>query len=91
MMRAILTASLASAAIGLCAASLSAARAGVAVQQNAISPTQLVQGDCYDGPYYCVRRRACPDRYYYTCWSNPYGYRHCGCRPGFDYYLFRFY
>jgi len=22
---------------------------------------------------------ACPTNYYYSCWPDPYGYRHCGC------------
>jgi len=22
---------------------------------------------------------ACPTNYHYTCWYDPYGYRHCGC------------
>jgi len=22
---------------------------------------------------------ACPVNYHYTCWHDPYGYRHCGC------------
>jgi len=22
---------------------------------------------------------ACPIAYHYTCWIDPYGYKHCGC------------
>jgi hypothetical protein len=22
---------------------------------------------------------ACPTNYHYSCWPDPYGYRHCGC------------
>ena len=22
---------------------------------------------------------ACPAHYHYSCWPDPYGYRHCGC------------
>jgi hypothetical protein len=22
---------------------------------------------------------ACPIAYHYTCWVDPYGYKHCGC------------
>jgi len=90
-MRAILTASLAAAVIGLGAATLLAAPASVAVQLNATPVIRLAQGEYYGGEYYGAYRPACPERYYYACWSDPYGRGRCGCLPGFDYYLFRFY
>ncbi len=43
----------------------------------------------YDDGYH-VHRPACPYRYYYACWSDPYGRPQCGCRPGIGYYLFHF-
>jgi len=88
-MRTVSMASLAAAVIGLCTASPLASSAAVA--QNATRLTQLAQGHDYGGNYYGAYRPACPERYYYTCWLDSYGYRHCGCRPGFAYYLFRFY
>ncbi len=86
MMRAVLTASLAIAAIGLCTASLPAAPAGGAVGRNAAPLTQLAQGDYYGGYTYGFGfgygydyKPACPYNYHYSCWHDPYGYRHCGC------------
>jgi hypothetical protein len=85
-MRAVMTAAFAAAAIGLGATSLSAAPAGGAVVPNATPPTLLVQ-DNYHGSYttgwgwgYGYNFiPACPTNYHYTCWPDPYGYRHCGC------------
>jgi hypothetical protein len=90
-MSALLTALLASAAIGLCTASLSAAPAGTMVQRSFTPHTQLTQSFFYGDRYYGEYRPACPDRYYYTCWFDQHGNRHCGCRPDLAYYLFRFY
>jgi hypothetical protein len=87
-----LTLCLAAAAIGLSTITLPAAPATVSVAHDTVSYTQLVQGYYYygDDAYY-GHRPACPYRYYYACWSDPYGRPHCGCRPGLGYYLFRFY
>jgi hypothetical protein len=68
--------------VGLYTASLSAAPAAAPVQQNATPLTQLAQDYAY--------RPACPYRYYYTCWSDSNGIKHCGCRPGLGFYLFRY-
>ncbi len=83
---------LAAAAIGLSVAALPAAAAAISVAQDAVSYTQRAGYYYYDGDgYYYGHRPASPYRYYYTCWSDPYGRPHCGCRPGIGYYLFRFY
>jgi len=78
------------AAIGLYAADLPAARAADAIARNATAIVRLAQGDGYrrddNGGY----RPVCPYRYYYTCWYDPRGNRHCGCLPGIGYYLFGF-
>ncbi len=86
-MRAILMASLAAVVIGW----WMALTASAAVAQNATPVTQWVQGYDYGDYYPGAYRPACPERYYYACWFDPYGYRHCGCRPGLAFYLFRFY
>jgi hypothetical protein len=83
-MRATLTVALTAAAIGLGATSLSAAPAGA--PPNATPLIQLVQ-DNYHGSYttgwgwgYGYNFiPACPTNYHYSCWPDPYGYRHCGC------------
>jgi hypothetical protein len=55
--------------------------------RNASPLTQLAQ---YDFPpwgawgtygYGFGYRPACPVSYVYSCWADPYGYRHCGCVP----------
>jgi hypothetical protein len=56
--------------------------ADVADQQNAIPLTHLAQNYAY--------HTACPYRYYFTCWSDSVGAKHCGCRPGWGFYLFRY-
>jgi hypothetical protein len=86
IMRAVLTAALTTAVIGLGTTSLSAAPAGRATTPNATPLTQPVQ-DNYHGSYttgwgwgYGYNFiAACPANYYYSCWPDPYGYRHCGC------------
>jgi hypothetical protein len=86
IMRTVLTASLTAAAIGLGATSLAAAPNGIAVMPNATPLTQPVQ-DNYHGSYttgwgwgYGYNFiPACPTNYHYSCWPDPYGYRHCGC------------
>ena len=85
-MRAVLTAALMTAAIGLGTASLSAAPGGRAAMPNATPLRQLVQ-DNYHGSYttgwgwrYGFNfTPACPAHYHYACWPDPYGYHHCGC------------
>jgi hypothetical protein len=86
-MRANLTASLAAAAIGL--GTVLAASAAAA--QDATPRPQVAQSYDYGGHYYDGYRPACPERYYFACWFDDYGLRHCGCRPGLGYYLFRYY
>ena len=78
----------AAAAVGLGTVSLWAAPTGIVVLPSAKPPTQLVQ-DNYD--YYGSYTTgwgwrygfnftpACPAHYHYSCWLDPYGYRHCGC------------
>ncbi len=80
---------LAAAVVGFSTLVLQAAPAAASDDRGAAAYTQLA-GYYYDGGYY-VHRPACPYRYYYACWSDPYGRPHCGCRPGIGYYLFRFY
>jgi hypothetical protein len=84
-MRAILIASLFAFALGFCMAS-----ASMAAELNATPIVRLPQGDDSFGWYYDGYRPACPELYYFTCWADPYGRNHCGCRPGFAYYYFRF-
>jgi hypothetical protein len=86
IMRAALTMSVAAVVIALGTTSPSAAPAGGAAMPNATPLTQLVQ-DNYHGSYttgwgwgYGYNFiPACPTNYHYTCWPDPYGYRHCGC------------
>jgi hypothetical protein len=86
VMRAALTMSVAALAIGLGTTSLSAAPGGGAGMPSAAPMTQLVQ-DNYHGSYttgwgwgYGYNFiPACPTNYHYSCWPDPYGYRHCGC------------
>ena len=85
-----LTGAFGAAAISLCTIVQPAASADMTAQQNATPLIQLAQGYYYGGSYDAYRP-ACPERYYYACWSDPYGYAHCGCRPGIGFYLFRFY
>jgi hypothetical protein len=85
-MRTALTMSVAVVAVGLGTTSLAAAPGGIAAMPNATPPTQLVQ-DNYYGSYttgwgwgYGFNfTPACPAHYHYSCWPDPYGYRHCGC------------
>ncbi len=85
-MRAVMTAAFIAAAIGLGATSLSAAPGGIAAMPNATPLTQPVQ-DNYHGGYttgwgwgYGYNYiPACPTNYHYSCWPDPYGFRHCGC------------
>jgi hypothetical protein len=87
-MRTALTMSVAVVAVGLGTTSLAAAPGGIAAMPNATPPTQLVQ-DNYYGSYttgwgwgYGFNfTPACPAHYHYSCWPDPYGYRHCGCLP----------
>ncbi len=84
------TLSLAAAIIGLSTLAPRAAPVTVMNEHGAVSYTRLA-GDYFYGDGYYVHRPACPYRYYYACWSDPYGRPHCGCRPGIGFYLFRFY
>jgi len=85
-MRTALTMSVAAVAIALGTTSLSAAPAGIAGKPNTTPLMQLVQ-DNYHGSYttgwgwgYGYNFiPACPINYHYSCWPDPYGYRHCGC------------
>lgn len=46
-------------------------------------------GYVYPPPYsynYAYRPPACPYRYHWECWFDPYGRRGCGCRPDFGLY-----
>jgi hypothetical protein len=84
-MRKLLTLPLAALAIGLLTIPQSAAPSG-AMQQNITPLTQLVQDNYYGNYGYGFGWGtgynyipACPTNYHYTCWHDPYGYRHCGC------------
>jgi hypothetical protein len=85
-MRTALTMSIAAAAITLGTTSLAAAPGGFTPRPNATPLTQPVQ-DNYYGSYttgwgwgYGFNfTPACPAHYHYSCWPDPYGYRHCGC------------
>jgi hypothetical protein len=84
-MRPHFTAPLAALAIGLLTMSLPAAP-GSGAQHSATPPTQLVQDNYYGNYGYGFGWGtgynyipACPTNYHYTCWQDPYGYRHCGC------------
>ena len=85
-MRTALTMSVAAVALALGTTSLAAAPGGIAARFNATPLTQLVQ-DNYYGSYttgwgwgYGFNfTPACPAHYHYSCWPDPYGYRHCGC------------
>ena len=85
-MRTVLTMSVAAAAIALGTIPLAAAPVGIASTPNATPLLQLVQSDYY-GSYTTGQgwgygfnfTAACPAHYHYSCWPDPYGYRHCGC------------
>jgi len=85
-MRIALTMSVAAAAFGLGTTLLAAAPGGIAAMPNAAPLTQPVQDDYY-GSYTTGQgwgygfnfTAACPAHYHYSCWFDPYGYRHCGC------------
>ena len=83
------TALLAVIAFGLCIAEPYAANAGAAARQSVTPVVRLAQND-YDENYFGAYRPACPQWYYYTCWDDARGYRHCGCLPGVEYYLLRY-
>jgi len=68
--------------VGVVLAAMVTIGADVADQQSAIPLTHLAQNYAY--------RPACPYRYYFTCWSDSVGAKHCGCRPGLGFYLFRY-
>jgi hypothetical protein len=82
-MRAILIASFAVAVISYCTPPLSAAPAGIAVQQNATPLTHLAQASYWDDYYYGGYRPACPWGYHFYCRTMAYGYRHCACWPDY--------
>jgi hypothetical protein len=74
------------AALGFGSVSGIAAPAGGAAGPNFTPLTHLAQGNYYGGYTYGFGwgtgydyKPACPYNYYYTCWYDPYGYRHCGC------------
>ena len=72
------------------AAALAASLSGMAASASA-APVQLAQGYDYGVRYYWpyydgYRPPACPYRYHWACWSDPYGRQGCGCRPDFGLY-----
>ena len=69
-MRAILIALLAAAAIGLGTTSVPA-------QQPFYGYGGYTSG--WGWTYGFNYLPACPTAYHYTCWVDPYGYKHCGC------------
>jgi hypothetical protein len=85
-MRTALTMSIAAVAIALGTTSLTAAPGGSAARPNAAPILQLAQSDYYGSyttgwgwGYGFNFTPACPAHYHYSCWPDPYGYRHCGC------------
>jgi hypothetical protein len=85
-MRTALTMSVAAVAIGLGTTLLAAAPGGIATAPNATPPIQLAQSNYYGSyttgwgwGYGFNFTPACPANYHYSCWPDPYGYRHCGC------------
>jgi hypothetical protein len=66
----------------------SAATPGFNTPRNATPLTQFVVDQMYGNYGYGFGFGtgynyipACPTGYHYDCWSDPYGYRHCGCLP----------
>jgi hypothetical protein len=86
IMRTALTMAVAAVVIALGTTSLAAAPGGFTPTPNATPLTQPAQ-DNYYGSYttgwgwgYGFNfTPACPAHYHYSCWPDPYGYRHCGC------------
>jgi len=87
-MRNVPSALVAALASGLFATPLLAAPAGQAPEQSATPLLHPVQDNRYGGYTYGFGwgygwdydyKPACPSNYHYTCWHDPYGYRHCGC------------
>jgi hypothetical protein len=81
-----MTASLAAAALAAWTVSAFAAPAAGTAGLNFTPLTHLAQGNYYGGYTYGFGwgpgydyKPACPYNYHYTCWYDPYGYRHCGC------------
>jgi hypothetical protein len=85
-MRQVLTAAFAAAAVCFATTSLPAAPAAGPAGQNLTPLTHLAQGDYFGGYTYGFGLGygqnyipACPANYHYSCWHDPYGFRHCGC------------
>lgn len=88
-MRALAILLVAAAAIAAGTSSSAAVPAGAAAPAavgNATPLPHLAQGNEYGGYTYGFGwswgqdyKPACPLNYHYSCWSDPYGYRHCGC------------
>ena len=89
-MRTVLTLSVAAVAIGLGTTLLAATPVGIAASPKAAPKAapllQLAQSDYYGSyttgwgwGYGFNFTPACPAHYHYSCWPDPYGYRHCGC------------
>lgn len=71
------------------AASLSAMAASASAAPAPV--TRIAQGYDYGVRYYWpyydgYRPPACPSRYHWACWIDPYGRRGCGCLPNFGLY-----
>jgi hypothetical protein len=82
MMRKLLAVSLAVLAINFLATPLWAATGGMLPRTKPLAT--LVQDNYYGNYGYGFGTGynyipACPTNYHYTCWYDPYGYRHCGC------------
>jgi hypothetical protein len=84
MMRKLLAVSLAVLAINFLATPLWAATGGMVPRTKPLAT--LVQDNYYGNYGYGFGLGtgynyipACPTNYHYTCWYDPYGYRHCGC------------
>jgi hypothetical protein len=87
-MRSVFSAVLAAAGIAFGPVSVSAAPSRIAAMPNAAPLTQPVQDNYHGGYTYGWGWGygynfipACPSGYHYSCWSDAYGYRRCGCLP----------
>ena len=74
----------------LATAALAASLSLMAASASAGPVTQIAQGYDYSVHYWPYndgyRPPACPYRYHWECWIDPYGRQGCGCRPDFGLY-----
>jgi hypothetical protein len=74
-------------AAAIAASTFAAPARSASLTQNATPVVQLAQSDYYGDRYYRYGYRpACPYRYHWDCWFDPYGRQGCGCLPDFGLY-----